>query len=112
MTVGRIQWCQARTILNPTYTLAADYNVHAQLEATIKQMQEQCNGTTWNIHHGKGHQKGKDLTREATLNNVADTLAMEAHQALLCNRQYQTVPLYPENKLNVTIKKNHHKRTK
>eukprot|EP00957_Ditylum_brightwellii_P103716 7901207-Ditylum_brightwellii.AAC.1 len=63
-------------------------------------MQEKCNSTTWNIHHAKGYQKGKDLTREATLNNVADTLAMEARQARPWNRRYQTVPLYPENKLN------------
>eukprot|EP00957_Ditylum_brightwellii_P095408 7267409-Ditylum_brightwellii.AAC.1 len=50
-TDQRIQWYQARTILNPTYTLAADYDVHAQLEATIKQMQDKCNSTTWNIQH-------------------------------------------------------------
>eukprot|EP00957_Ditylum_brightwellii_P034265 2598308-Ditylum_brightwellii.AAC.1 len=87
MTVPRIQWCQARTTLNPTYPLAADYKVHAQLEATIKQMQEKYNGTTWTIHHVKGHQKGKDLTREANLNNVADTLAAEACQAPPWNRQ-------------------------
>eukprot|EP00957_Ditylum_brightwellii_P058292 4419520-Ditylum_brightwellii.AAC.1 len=67
-------------------------------------MQEQCNSTTWNIQHVKGHQKEKDLTREATLNNIADTLTTEAQQALPWNRQYQTVPLYPENKINVTIK--------
>eukprot|EP00957_Ditylum_brightwellii_P140921 10734460-Ditylum_brightwellii.AAC.1 len=63
-------------------------------------MQEMCNSTTWTIHHIKGHQKGKDLTREATLNNIADILATEARQALPRNRQYKTVPLYPENKLN------------
>eukprot|EP00957_Ditylum_brightwellii_P093915 7152321-Ditylum_brightwellii.AAC.1 len=68
------------------YTLAADCDVHAQLEATIKQMQEMCNSTTWTMHHVKGHQKGKDLTREATLNNVANILAIEALQALPWNQ--------------------------
>eukprot|EP00957_Ditylum_brightwellii_P204818 15340962-Ditylum_brightwellii.AAC.1 len=63
------------TIINPTSTLAADYDIQAQIEQVLNMMKDYCDLDQWSIHQVKGHQKGKDLEHKTQLNNLADELA-------------------------------------
>eukprot|EP00957_Ditylum_brightwellii_P210183 15364652-Ditylum_brightwellii.AAC.3 len=68
------------TILKPSLTLAADFDIQLQVEHMLQQL-----NTQWTIYHAKGPQSGPNLTWEAQLNNRADALAKEAKEAITTN---------------------------
>eukprot|EP00957_Ditylum_brightwellii_P094741 7214756-Ditylum_brightwellii.AAC.1 len=101
--VKRVQWCQLQTILNPTSTLAVDYDVQAQIKQVLNMMKEYCDLNKLIMHHMKGHQNGKDLVRGAQLNKMVDKLATLSQESLPWNSRDRTPLLYPSGEIMVLI---------
>lgn len=77
--VNRIKYIQKGNKIKPNQVLKADYNVQAQIEHmiyTFKQKQQ----WPWSTEHVKDHQIRNELTREAELNNVFDSLVTQAKE--------------------------------
>ena len=95
--VKRMKWFNLQTVLKPSLTLAADFDVQLQIEATLAELH-----TQWNTEHVKGHQSGPNLSWEAQLNNRADELATEARNALSPTAATKTI-IFPAAQISFTI---------
>jgi hypothetical protein len=68
-----MRWHNLQNILNPAATTQPDFDVQLQIGQVLKSFPY-----TWAHHHAKSHQSGPNISWEAQLNNVADTLATKA----------------------------------
>eukprot|EP00957_Ditylum_brightwellii_P075060 5703698-Ditylum_brightwellii.AAC.1 len=93
-----MKWINLRSVLKPSLTLAADFDVQLQIEDTLKQL-----GIRWHTEHVKGHQSVPDLLWEAKLNNRADELATEAKLDITTMLPTQRQPQYPAAQTHLTI---------
>eukprot|EP00957_Ditylum_brightwellii_P146895 11183225-Ditylum_brightwellii.AAC.1 len=103
--VRQICWSQQHTILTPTHTLCADYNVQAHINTFLLSLTTPENAV-YSIAHAKGHHQGPDLSRQAKLKNIADALTMEALKNLIWQQRNMPPPLYPASNIPLSINNN------
>eukprot|EP00957_Ditylum_brightwellii_P205773 15345335-Ditylum_brightwellii.AAC.1 len=96
--VCQITWYQTCLLLPPNATIIPDYDVQAQIEQVLTDLQ-----ATWPIAHVKGHQTGWNLSWEAKLNIEADALATESKETLSMQARNLSPPLYPACHIGVYL---------
>eukprot|EP00957_Ditylum_brightwellii_P210211 15364678-Ditylum_brightwellii.AAC.1 len=98
--VGGMRWHNLQNILNPAAMTQPDFDVQLQIGQVLKSFLY-----TWAHHHVKSHQTGPNLSWEAQLNTVADTLATKEKLEILHIIAKKHKCTYPEVHIHLTINK-------
>eukprot|EP00957_Ditylum_brightwellii_P204192 15338081-Ditylum_brightwellii.AAC.1 len=78
------------------------YDVQAQIDTVLKELTVH-DDEDYLINHVKRHQEGHNLTRQATLNNIADALATITQESLPWQQQNSSPPLHPASQIGMSI---------